>query len=1290
MEILPGTTWNAVQSRVQVGDHFAFFEGDCLASTELEWLHQWIAPPSPSQRVVPLQMAGPVALPGARHHGGPPVTLGSAVLTSDKTIYETFRDTVHLLVSDPCQRGRKAVVEIRLEGNLYQRQPLVLNDQGLGPIQLTHLPAGNFSATVITETETSPTCDFVVAEYRLVPLVAHFLERQADGQSLRFTLSVQSYGIPFEGLMSLVLLEKDQVLSQHEFPCQDGALRGCVDLRGEGPFSLRLQPQDDPQRTASVPIVGSRLQEREKTLLSELGKMVEASLLPSAQSVEVRGLHLEEGPLRNSPIRLERVDSDRVELVACADLEGLAVTLVDPTFPGLAAEATKLALPNANDLAYRQGYALYRQGKYVESCAVFERYWLEAALKGDTVHPYYAYNAACCQALLGNSEVALLWLERSLRDGLKDWKLVREDADFASLAEHPRFQHLRQGGMTTHRFDSVKAGQRLELANFESMTLVSLGAFLEGKPWEARALTLRPSKLKSEVRVEEQEGLLEVHLEVPEGASAYVVVKDARLLSSDTPCSRLAGRLKGAAALWQALPRWENSPPTLAKLREKEEERRWPVPPDGRAQFSSHSLFEAARASREEDSWWSTPASDPFATPTGSHAFGSPGRSADPFGGDPFGASQSNDPFASADPFASDPFGAPVPFAADPFGGADPFAASASADPFAAPAPFASADPFAAAADPFASPAPVPLEAAPAPTPSMEAPKSAVAIPKKDSPRQPETFFAGLVQVSEGRARVRLHLPPECLTLQVEVLVAHNRDWQGLEARHQVQVDPILNLQVTPFVQPGDSVFGRLEVLSASGRNLEVQLRADGQEVALSGAGPSWQFPLQPGLYQCQVRDSVSGESWTREARVQAPGQLVSAVKVLQLLQPGDFLECGEESGILGLEVLPGLDQPFRLCLHATANYGHACCEQTAAKMVAACALWVFGKEEDRAYAEGIIQAGVRRLETMWLPRRGFKMYPESSPNPDSYWGPKAARYLWVLQSLQSAPGLKGDLEKGLKMAEDASRAYGIAWPPQIVKCYEDAYWALRYQPEHPQAREYLGKLAVEARGVQGRIEAAYAAAAMILINLNPREALSLANQVTRQFNAEGRLYSTADSVAAISLMMTMKQRGFGTGTATLETGGQTRSSLELVGRPLKDLRVQQGLVTAQVQRLLANDWTRFESKVPFQVSLQRGNEKGWRWKAGDSLDLVVELEKPYQVGDLVWVCLPDCLSRVVGGGQLKLFSVDLEGHQKVHIALAVTGHTGTGRQHFAVCVRNMYDEERVGNPGLLSLTVAH
>ncbi|MCE7872101.1 hypothetical protein DYH09_17210 [bacterium CPR1] len=73
-------------------------------------------------------------------------------------------------------------------------------------------------------------------------------------------------------------------------------------------------------------------------------------------------------------------------------------------------------------------------------------------------------------------------------------------------------------------------------------------------------------------------------------------------------------------------------------------------------------------------------------------------------------------------------------------------------------------------------------------------------------------------------------------------------------------------------------------------------------------------------------------------------------------------------------------------------------------------------------------------------------------------------------------------------------------------------------------------------------------------------------------------------------------------------------------------------------------------------------------------------------MGDLVYLNLPACLTRVVGGGQVKELAVDFAGASQVTIPLVATA---AGTQHFTLCVRNMYREDRAGSPGLLRVEVA-
>ena len=71
------------------------------------------------------------------------------------------------------------------------------------------------------------------------------------------------------------------------------------------------------------------------------------------------------------------------------------------------------------------------------------REWISRALAIDPDDPQYLYNVACGYTKLGDIELALDLLERSLpRSGpeLQSW--VKHDSDFDALRTHPRYRNL--------------------------------------------------------------------------------------------------------------------------------------------------------------------------------------------------------------------------------------------------------------------------------------------------------------------------------------------------------------------------------------------------------------------------------------------------------------------------------------------------------------------------------------------------------------------------------------------------------------------------------------------------------------------------------------------------------------------------------------------------------------------------------------------------------------------------------------------------------------------------------
>jgi hypothetical protein len=59
---------------------------------------------------------------------------------------------------------------------------------------------------------------------------------------------------------------------------------------------------------------------------------------------------------------------------------------------------------------------------------------------GHTHHIYY--NIACVHAVLGDTDTAMAWLERTVNTGFACWPFFRVDPNLESLREEPAFKQL--------------------------------------------------------------------------------------------------------------------------------------------------------------------------------------------------------------------------------------------------------------------------------------------------------------------------------------------------------------------------------------------------------------------------------------------------------------------------------------------------------------------------------------------------------------------------------------------------------------------------------------------------------------------------------------------------------------------------------------------------------------------------------------------------------------------------------------------------------------------------------
>jgi hypothetical protein len=1254
---------------VVVGKAFAFIGRDAFKRPSLAWVARLAG--TTAARVVPLLGPDPVPLPGATLAPAAVPALVLASVTSDKALYREGRDEVHLLALDPLDPSAAAVLEISLNGAEYEKRPVELDARGAAAVTLRDLPAGEIEVRFRGAPKEAPACTFTVAAYRLAPLVASLADRRLTGDRLALTIRVESFGSPVEGAVQLELTDRGARKARVTAEARGGVVEAAFTLTGEGPHSINVQLVADPSRTATVPIVGSRAAERSLTTFSPLGHEIQGSLLPGEGSTPVRGVFLSEGAVRTTPFRLDRVDTARARLTAMVPVEGAVVVVIDPTFPQRrpgAVDPDKAPHPAASDDRYRRGEAAFQAGQHAAARALFE----EALRSAASPHPNYAYYVACCHAGEGSRVRAVAALRRAIADGWRDFDLLATDPDLAALREYPPYEALRTRGLREIALGDLAAGEVVEVDVPAPMGILALGAFLSGVPWEGWATTITPSALAPSIVVPQRAtpgAAAVVAVETGragDDVSVYLVVKDGRLLTPDTPESRLAGGIKAVA---------EGAARALAEGRPTE------------------TLAQLARP--------------PMPPPMPYAVFGAPPGMGMPQDGAVF--------------VAASMAGAPT---GESFGPPPPVRAMAPRSPGSA-----GSRPRMAAPPPPPA-ARLPKEAAPGAPPPPQAGGSG---PYRESPpppppsvEEPEVLFAGLVATQGGRASVSLRLGPDFADYVVEAFAVAGTDWAPASGRFRAEKEIFATLDVPAFVHPADGAVGRLHAGTRSGGR--VRVTRDGNEVRLLSGGRALapgerlgpgrvelSFLAGPGAYEATLEDD-SGAVERTAREVQTPGLLRSLARSVRFLEPGQALSRDDDPSILALRVLPGLDKPFSALVDATAHYGHACCEQTAAKMMAACAMFALAAEDRarRDRAEAILLTGVRRMATMWLRGRGFKMYPESPPSPDTYWGPKAAQYLWnlgLLRDLAPSRALDDALREGLAMAEDATAAYDLAWPPTTPTTCAEAYAALRFGKADGAALSVVQRL-VPADGslpqvppspygggaVAMRSEGAYGAAVLLRAGgaSERQRALALANAVIASIGPGGGLYSTVDSVAAIALLSELSAAKILGGAGEVEVDGKPLSHVEAVAHAgeIRSLRAVSGVTAVEITRMVEERWERFQGGLPIAVRLQKGTATTRRFEALDPVELEVTLEGGYKPGDLLWVCLPDALSRVVGGGQVKRFAVDFAGQSQVKVSLAATGVTlgpdgAPAPARFAVCVRNMFEEERGGNPGVLEVTVA-
>jgi len=280
-------------------------------------------------------------------------------------------------------------------------------------------------------------------------------------------------------------------------------------------------------------------------------------------------------------------------------------------------------------------------------------------------------------------------------------------------------------------------------------------------------------------------------------------------------------------------------------------------------------------------------------------------------------------------------------------------------------------------------------------------------------------------------------------------------------------------------------------------------------------------------------------------------------------------------------------------------------------------------------------------------------------------------------------------------MADIAAKAHKMERLPRRISSMAEAFITIRENHNSAVAEKFIfdninfNTSPITSKYSKDRVEhrttLAYAAAALIILKKYDL-AIQLANDVTRQFNAQGGLYSTKDSVAAIAMLSQLQQHNLISSQSRVIVNKQELSINQAIdfSENIESIEVKKGIAAVEVHQIHEEDWSQLKSTFPITVSFKsKRNRTISHFKQGKQVNLIVTLPNGYKIGDLLHVSLPACLSWIHGGGSVKQFTLDFAGQDNLSIPLVVTSKI-EGKQHFALCVRNMFEEERAANPGLL------
>lgn len=551
-----------------------------------------------------------------------------------------------------------------------------------------------------------------------------------------------------------------------------------------------------------------------------------------------------------------------------------------------------------------------------------------------------------------------------------------------------------------------------------------------------------------------------------------------------------------------------------------------------------------------------------------------------------------------------------------------------------------------------------------------------------------DALFCDLITV-DGEREVTIRLPDVIGFFDIKAFCVSGLDWQEINTHLNVKKDLYIEPLIPVFAHPEDGVSARAVIVGDSDNHV-ISVKVDGKDVAFDVSktkeGRHIRWNATPGCHEVSVLKDGQGDKVMRV--IEAPGEDVVLSQEVMILKKGKTFRI--EDGVMSINVVPSMQEDLKQAVHVMQNYQHLCCEQSSASLVAAAFAVVTGGDDERSNGYKSLILAEAKFKSLSCPQ-GFYYY--NGGTSFNYWASKVAGKRIGLISKILPSKLPSDVQKAVnsllemgRVAENHVSTDNSGWYQSYFTASEQEkkYFDGDFKESEKTAEKLLALDPVSFS--RAKAEAGFCAASLIKAK-KLDIGIDLANAVARSMKGGNGWHGTCDLLAYMFMVLELKDSGIVSGgkASKLKVNGKTVTLEDAIATDdVNDVEATTGPVALRVNRLEKINLFKRASDLQMKVEL-KGKKATFR--PGDLVTLSISLPDGYTNGDVACVALPNSLSKIVSGAQIKKFQIDFAGKSELEIELIATSHSDKP-ERWATVVRNMYDSERIGSVGLMTVEV--